>query len=686
MGASTDTSGEGAPAEARAAGLRLNEAAAALGPLARRLAEHGQPDAAGLVEQWRTWTEQPVAIAVVGEVKRGKSTLVNALVGQPVTPTGIDVVTRGEIGIAAPTADLPEGRARVFYDDGAVEVVPVAEAVEALRPEGEASERDGGAGSGTGAAAAAGAAPTPRRPSAFAAQVALTPRWVPDAALLDTPGVGGLVGAHAARARIAAERAGALLFVTDGGQVLTRPELDFLRQVALTAEYVVFALTKIDRSDGWQTVLEENRRLLAEHAPRFASAPAFPVAAVLAESAWSQDPETAGMLEAASRVPDLAAGLVELTRNRRRVAIARALRIAVTGFDDALSALGLEEQAVGSEQVVAELVAERERLEELARRRGYLRVYIERDLARARADALSVMNVLVDDATAEVTDLAHSKKGGTAADDVGEVLRQRLRSVVEEVRGRFYSGVLAAVEEAFSGLGPDDEEEADSAGGATVGAAVPGPVIGQGDGPGSDLAARTLAELVPQMSAVPVGDAPELGRVVSHRRVAKTSALDPQMASYGFMGMHLGAVAGPFAPLFAAGWIAVNVVTRRSREGRQQLAMAVGDSFAVLRRDLPAVLDGIIRELRPELILEAERRLEARIGELQRLISDAKAAQAAEQRQRRNVLSKIEVRRDALVEQRGHAEALLAKIAPTPARSAAGGGREQTEHSPHPSP
>ena len=654
----------GASPDRRTATHRLNEAAAALAPLARRLTDHGEADAARVVEGWRQWADSPVVVAVVGEVKRGKSTLVNALVGQAVSPAGPDVVTRGEIAIGAPTADLPEGQARLLYDDGSLRVVPRGAAVQALTPDpgtaGAHPPRGGGA---------------QRAPVPIMAQLAVTSRWLPGTALLDTPGVGGLVGEHGARARTAADRAGALLFVTDGGQVLTRPELDFLREVTLNAEFVVFALTKIDRTDGWRTVLEENRRLIAEHAPRFADSPTFPVAAALAEAAWTQDAETAALLEKASGIPELAAGLTTLTDNGRRVAVAKALRIAVTGFTAALSRLAEEEAAVASPAAVGDLEAEQDRLARLSQRRNYLRVYVERDLGRARADALALMNVLVDDATAAVTARAHTVKAAEV-EEVTEELRRQLRAVVEEVRTRFVTGVGVAVEEAFKGLEPSPEPAWETTGQGDRRAASPGgqpagTVTVTSPADGTTLALRTLADLLPAgASDRSLGGAVELGRVVTPRSAPKTSVLDPSMASHAFMGSHLGSMVGmggPFGVLFAAGWVAVNLATRRTREGRQQLGMAVADSFSILRRDLPGVLDAITRELRPELIIEVERTLDERIREVQRVLGEAKTAHQAQERERRAIVSRLEARRTALTDLRAHAESLLtAVVEPSP--------------------
>jgi ribosome biogenesis GTPase A len=67
--------------------------------------------------------EALVYVAVIGEFKRGKSTLINALLGEDVLPTGITPVT------AAPTLVRfgPAARAVIYRRDGSAAPVPLAQ-------------------------------------------------------------------------------------------------------------------------------------------------------------------------------------------------------------------------------------------------------------------------------------------------------------------------------------------------------------------------------------------------------------------------------------------------------------------------------------------------------------------------------------------------------------------------------
>ena len=88
----------------------------------------------------------PPELVVVGEVKRGKSTLVNALVGRPVTAPGVDVTTAVAVSIEPPSARLAEGWAEVVRASGTSRVT-IEQSLEAqLRrtPGGAGGEGAGG--------------------------------------------------------------------------------------------------------------------------------------------------------------------------------------------------------------------------------------------------------------------------------------------------------------------------------------------------------------------------------------------------------------------------------------------------------------------------------------------------------------------------------------------------------------
>jgi hypothetical protein len=212
---------------------------------ARRLAvAHDRPD---LAERLDRATAQlragEVTVAVVGEFKQGKSTLVNALLRTDVCPVDPDIVT------AVPTV-LRYGKEasvtlRVPAEDGSLDAVAVP--FDQLR------------GYVTEAAPAAGRARAPR-----SVEIRLDRRLLGTGlSFIDTPGVGGLDSAHGNLTLGALAGVEAALFVTDASQELTAPEVDFLRRVLERCPAVFCVVTKTDLHSEWRRIVELNAGHLA---------------------------------------------------------------------------------------------------------------------------------------------------------------------------------------------------------------------------------------------------------------------------------------------------------------------------------------------------------------------------------------------------------------------------------------
>ena len=253
------------------------------------------PDAAAdLAEQRRQRLVRP-AVVLVGETKRGKSSLVNALLGVPgLSPVDAAVATSAYLHFS------PGPYAARAFTPGEPEPADITDL--------------------TAWAAGGGRA---RR-----VEVTHPAPLLQYLSLLDTPGTGGLDPAHTAIALDAVDRATALLFVADASAPLSRPELDFLTAAGERVDTVVFALTKVDAYPGWRRIRDDNRTLLRAHAPRFADAPWFPVSARLAELALTGPAADAGALAEASRVADLQHALVDLAGRGHQLQMANVLRVA----------------------------------------------------------------------------------------------------------------------------------------------------------------------------------------------------------------------------------------------------------------------------------------------------------------------------------------------------------------------
>ena len=330
------------------------------------------PDAAAWVERVRAARRDAPTVVVVGETKRGKSSLVNALLATPnLSPVDADVATATYLVLRHGV----DWAARACYP-GLRAAVPI---------------------------------PLPALPRWISAghdlpDGALPPRYVEVLApvpllerltLVDTPGVGGLDAAHGELAMEAAAAATALLFVVDAAAPFTRGEVGFLQRLSEHVETVVFALAKIDLHRGWRQVLEADRALLAQHAPRFAGAEFHPVSARLFESAaTAPTPEVATLLRERSGVAELQTALQRQVSGRAvMLGEANVLRAIVTALAGVIASLESEQRVLtGAAAGEASADALRQRRDELIteRRAGgrSWQLRLRGEVQRARLESL----------------------------------------------------------------------------------------------------------------------------------------------------------------------------------------------------------------------------------------------------------------------------------------------------------
>ncbi len=347
---------------------------------------------------------RPVAV-VVGETKRGKSSLVNALLGVPgLSPVGPAVTTTAYLTIR----HGPQ-RART-EQPGRTEVTDPAPLLQYLT-------------------------------------------------LVDTPGVGGLDPAHAEIAAEAAAHATVLLFVADASAPLSRPELDFLARAARRVNTVVFALTKIDAYPGWRTIAEDNRALLQAHAPRFAAAPWYPVSATLAEAAVTTGGDVGAELAGAARIAPLQHALVQLAGHGHLLQLANVLRGARTELVRLDAGLG--EQLRATEPDPADAAAARRRRAELAGRKRtesrHWSLTLTAETQRARVGAVATLRAELNTVQEDVLAVIDAARGddlqalpGTvdaALQAVSVRLSHDLRERFRVVGERALAGVFADPDE-----------------------------------------------------------------------------------------------------------------------------------------------------------------------------------------------------------------------------------------------
>ncbi|RYP84170.1 hypothetical protein EKO23_17035 [Nocardioides guangzhouensis] len=182
--------------------------------------------------------QRSCTVAFVGEFKRGKSTLVNALLQTAVCPVDADIVT------GVPTLVRYGETLQVLAHarhPGSDDVT-----TDSLRLEDLAGVVADGADRGAG--------------ELFSVEVQVRHRLLRHGlCLLDTPGVGGLDSVHGQLSLASLNAAGGLVFVTDASQELTAPELDYLTTAVGRCPRAALVVTKVDLHQHWRRIVETNR-------------------------------------------------------------------------------------------------------------------------------------------------------------------------------------------------------------------------------------------------------------------------------------------------------------------------------------------------------------------------------------------------------------------------------------------
>ena len=194
------------------------EAFATLSEVARGLSQEALADS--IDRTAKALARHELTVAVLGQFKRGKSTLLNALLGREVLPSGILPTTSTAISVR-------EGPGEMRVTDGsgsAVELPP--ERVHEYVTEAEN--------------------PGNRRGVRSVELRVPLPSWAHGVTFLDSPGVGSVVAENTAAARSVLPGVDAAIYVLSPEPPLTENDLGFLRDAAEHATKFFFVLNKAD--------------------------------------------------------------------------------------------------------------------------------------------------------------------------------------------------------------------------------------------------------------------------------------------------------------------------------------------------------------------------------------------------------------------------------------------------------
>lgn len=198
-------------------------------------------------------------LAVLGQFKRGKSTLLNALLGADVLPTGVIPVTTIPTFLQA----APTPRLRVTFTAGRVEESD-AEGPAALRERLTVFVTEG-------------ANPCNKLGIARVEVFLPSELLARGVVLIDTPGVGSTFHHNTAAADAVLPECDAALFVVSPDPPITEVEVQFLVRIRQTVARLIVVLNKIDTLEPEEgaTLVAFLRRVLAEQAGLDGATPIF---------------------------------------------------------------------------------------------------------------------------------------------------------------------------------------------------------------------------------------------------------------------------------------------------------------------------------------------------------------------------------------------------------------------------
>jgi hypothetical protein len=185
-----------------------------------------------------------VRVIVVGEFKKGKSKLINALVNAPVCPVDDDVAT--SVPTSVGYGETPDAWVTVQGDDEQppeIRRVAIDDLAAFVSEQGNpANER-----------------------RILTAEVVL-PRELLKGGLrlVDSPGVGGLDSTNALATLAALSSAHAVLLVSDASQEYTEPEVQFLKHAMRVSPNVAAVLAKTDLYPQWRDIERIDRSHLGD--------------------------------------------------------------------------------------------------------------------------------------------------------------------------------------------------------------------------------------------------------------------------------------------------------------------------------------------------------------------------------------------------------------------------------------
>ncbi len=354
-------------------------------------------------------------LAVLGQFKRGKSTLLNALLHEPLLPTGILPLT------AIPTTLRygPERHVQIRFRDGRCEDYDGSlEHLQAVLTR-YVSEQENPANR-------AGVAQVDvEHPAALLAE---------RVEIIDTPGIGSTMLHNTRTARETLPVCDGAVFVLSPDPPITEVEVQFLKAVREAATRMIFVLTKTDTMrpadrEGLVTFLQKTFRDEVGLSGR------DPVFLVSASQALEADATGMVSLLSASGIATLETYLVDFLLTDKQVALQDAVRTkAARVIRDVLFAVDFQRKVLELPREDLERRSARfdAHLEKMERERVYFRDRLAGDRNRLLAELDRLADALVEPATKALSACAARVSSEAVAKTPSAELRRRIQSALSE--------------------------------------------------------------------------------------------------------------------------------------------------------------------------------------------------------------------------------------------------------------
>jgi len=500
-----------------------------------------------------------LAAVIVGETKKGKSSVVNGLLGRPgMSPVAVDVATATYVMF-----EHGPDEARVRTGDGTARRIELSEladwtSVEGLSRNPDAADADG-------------------RIPGYPVSAKLEVDLLRHVALIDTPGVGGLIGEHTASTMAAIDTAGAMIFVTDLTVPLTEHEAAFLQRATESANVadVVIVANMADKlpPDEAAAAVDDARRRIAAQLPAFADAPIIAVSARRAEMAaiGSQGESARALLRERSGIDDLVR-LIEERFVARSQVITQGIRLRV-----AQQALGIVASAAQARIEVLSSAAPATNIVELDDRLNRLRHDAETARVAFQAEIGALRRTLlgrIETAFLELTnELDHLAMDGVDHEQIEPIFSARIAALTDELTTVTVSGTGAATHKQFEVLMADESaaESLDSALSSAVAQAGSAVALRQG----RDYQEQPMSADAAFMAVMGVTSGMSLTNMVLGGSAAQ------------FLGLSLGAaVLGPVSLVLGAATLTLGLRRAKRNVRVTETRSWVRDISATARKDL----------------------------------------------------------------------------------------------------